>query len=138
MVLDCALCAGGGRLLASDFPSWLKQEREARSLSMNALAAKAGVSHVTISNIESYTDGFSKNMVLKLARGMEASEADALLAAGFVPGAGRGGKGVKSLRIGDEFIIEATVGEPPLKGEVTPEIAEMLRLWLISQEKRGG
>lgn len=68
------------------FAKWLRETREARGLSMNELSKKAGVSHVTVSTLESGKASSSKKMVIKLAAalevdplpGLDALSADAL------------------------------------------------------------
>ena len=117
--------------MADAFARWLKGQRQARGLSMNALARKAGLrSHVHVSMLESDRANPSRAMVLKLAGalGLGAAATDeGLAAAGFAPqGAPTG-----ALRYVTDpdaaLIVEAYEGGTQNEREVLRELAARLR-----------
>lgn len=71
--------------LLSPFAQWLKQTREQRGLSINALADKSGLSSASISFYEKDQRSAKRENVRALANALEVPVASGLRAAGFVP-----------------------------------------------------
>ncbi|MBO9308002.1 helix-turn-helix transcriptional regulator [Thermomicrobium sp.] len=73
---------------AGPFGSLLKQLRESRGLSQSKLGRRCGISHATVSRLESGSRAPSRSMVSRLARAMSLDDvefAQLLAAAGFWP-----------------------------------------------------
>lgn len=62
------------------FGEWLREQRESRGLSVRGLAAKAGITHSMISQIENAKTGATRDMVRQLADGLEVDRSDAVRA----------------------------------------------------------
>jgi transcriptional regulator with XRE-family HTH domain len=68
------------------FGEWLREQRTKRALSMRELAALAEVSSVYISRLEANPESTpSREVVARIAHALNASPAEAYLAAGYAP-----------------------------------------------------
>lgn len=116
--------------MASEFAEWLRQNRKARGLSMNALAKKAGLkSHVHVSMMERDLARPSPEMVAKLAAALEVDPSPGLRAR-YLPEEERGLRRVR-LSTGDEIAISEADPEPE---ETIRATEAFLRAW---REGRG-
>lgn len=94
-VRKCPVGRQSNRPTINDYGALLRERRQARGLTMEALAERADTTNPVISLLERGLRNPSKDMVKKLARGYAPSDADAvaisrltdeaLIAAGFAP-----------------------------------------------------
>ncbi len=119
--------------MPSVFAQWLRLQREARGLSMNALAQKAGIkSHVHISMLEAGKANPSRPMVRRLARALELNEiatGEGLVAAGFVPGDdSQPPSAIRYVTDPDALaIVEAYEGASPTNRQLLRSLADEIR-----------
>lgn len=71
--------------LSNGFATWLRDTRERRGLTTQALADKAGLTQPYVSMLEKKDRKPSRRAAAQLANALEVDPSEALLAAGFVP-----------------------------------------------------
>jgi transcriptional regulator with XRE-family HTH domain len=111
------------------FGGWLQQMREARGLSIRALAAKANLSHATISKLEDDIVGASPDTVKKIADALAVAPAEAFRV-WSEDAAARQGVALPEVRYERDpdlsFIIERYEGLGPVDKRLARRIIEEL------------
>jgi transcriptional regulator with XRE-family HTH domain len=119
--------------LSHSFGSLLKELRESRGLSQSKLGRRCGMSHATISRLESGDRMPSRTMVNRLARAMSLSHAEAgrlFAVAGFWPTVAVNGR--QSLLATLARILEDHALDTATREQATQKVSEIVS-WLNGQ-----
>jgi transcriptional regulator with XRE-family HTH domain len=126
--------------LSHSFGSLLKELRESRGLSQSELGRRCGMSHATISRLESGGRMPSRTMVSRLARAMSLSHAEAgrlFAVAGFWPTVAVNGR--QSLIATLSRILEDRKLDEATRDQAAQKVGELVA-WLdgqLGKEKSG-
>ena len=136
--IDVTFLTSNGHLQPlGSFSELLKELRESRGLSQNQLGRRCGMSHATVSRLESSDRMPSRKMVCRLARAMSLDDiefARLLAAAGFWPTVAANERqfllATLSRMVEDRRLDEA------MRNQVTQKVGEIVT-WLDSQLSKG-